>query len=258
MSLNRTFPTTAADVGTLRPSSKNQPHTPQKHTQKKKNTTELDEITPTFAMTVFELAASWRRKVVAAEAAVARTAGQPKDGGLVLNIFEEVSKCTFDIIGRTAFGYDFHEIKDHNSALGAAFKAAVDNTRLLASKHSILTVVHAGHEATSTALTSALIHLAEHSAVQTSLHAEVAAALPTSNPLVLSYDLAHSLHYVDAVVKETIRFIHTLPFLYRHAAEVDEIQGYKIKVLGGDDAHSFNPDRFEQITTTREREGAGE
>ncbi|KAI9345170.1 cytochrome P450 [Zopfochytrium polystomum] len=294
---------------------------------------ELAGMTPTFARTGFEHAASWRRKIDAAEAAVATTAtsGEQKQIGVVLAIFEEVSKCTLDIIGRTAFGYEFHSLQGQESALNVAFqeimkynafsgvgalRAVFPFVKLLPSserrsyvaakkllkekcdeifearvksveqgdckdllsiliranqdaeekmsrnelRDQILTFVLAGHETTSTTLTWALLHLADHPAVQARLHAEVAAAIHSPSPDTLSYDLVNSLRYTDAVVKETLRFIPTVPFNYRYADEDDILQGYavpkgtiiltppivmhRLKSLWGEDADSFNPDRW--------------
>ncbi|KAI9345169.1 cytochrome P450 [Zopfochytrium polystomum] len=285
---------------------------------------ELAEMTPTFALTGLELATSWRSKVEVAEAS-------KKENGVVLNIFEEVSKCTLDIIGRAAFGYEFRAVQDHKSELHLAFQEIMSFNafvgfsalrslfpilkllptaarrryltarKVLAEKcdeiyearvkssqkggckdllstliranqdatekmsrnelrDQILTFVLAGHETTSTTLTWALLHLAEHPDVQARLHAEITAALPKLDPLLLSYDLANSLQYTDAVVKETLRFIPTVPFLYRSNMADDELLGFKVpkgttiitppivmhrlKSLWGEDADCFNPDRW--------------
>ena len=57
-------------------------------------------------------------------------------------------------------------------------------------------------ESTSSALSRILLLLAEHQDIQRKLRLELTTAIPTSE---LDFDALHTLPYLDAVIKETLR-----------------------------------------------------
>ncbi|KAH7319570.1 cytochrome P450 [Rhizoctonia solani] len=74
------------------------------------------------------------------------------------------------------------------------------------------TLIFAGHETTSGALTRILQLLASNSAIQDRLRAELEEA-----PEALSYDELHALPYLDALCRETLRLFPPAPVLERDA-----------------------------------------
>ncbi|EKM59790.1 uncharacterized protein PHACADRAFT_206015 [Phanerochaete carnosa HHB-10118-sp] len=135
------------------------------------------------------------------------------------------------------------------------------------------TFIVAGHETTSTATTWALFALAQRPHVQSKLREELLGS-PTDSPTM---DELNALPYLDAVVRETLRFHSPVPKLRREVFRDDvipvdtpytdrhgRVRSYieirkgdtvnipilainRRKELWGEDAHEFRPERWENI-----------
>jgi cytochrome P450 len=92
-------------------------------------------------------------------------------------------------------------------------------------KDEVLTLLFAGHDTTTAALSWSWHLLARHPEVQEALHDEVAAHLAGRTPT--ADDLPH-LTLATAVFEEAMRLYPPAPGLARRAVEPDEIQGYPV------------------------------
>jgi cytochrome P450 len=92
-------------------------------------------------------------------------------------------------------------------------------------KDEVLTLLFAGHDTTTAALSWAWYLLARHPEVQEALHSEVAGHLAGRTPR--AEDLPH-LPLATAVFEEAIRLYPPAPGLARQSVGPDEIQGYPI------------------------------
>jgi cytochrome P450 len=92
-------------------------------------------------------------------------------------------------------------------------------------KDEVLTLLFAGHDTTTAALSWAWYLLARHPEVQEALHDEVAARLAGRTPTAA--DLPH-LPLATAVFEESLRLYPPAPGLARQAIAPDEIEGYPI------------------------------
>ncbi|KAG0221298.1 cytochrome P450 [Mortierella sp. GBAus27b] len=128
-------------------------------------------------------------------------------------------------------------------------------------KDQILTFLAAGHETTSVTVTWMLYVLSLHQDIQKRLREELLTELGRPTPdKTLSYDAINALPYLNACVKELLRYIPPVPTTSRMASEDDNIMGYdvpkgtqvflpaaalhKLKSVYGDDAHEFRPERW--------------
>ena len=138
----------------------------------------------------------------------------------------------------------------------------------------VITFLLAGHETSSTTLTWCMMLLSKHPDVQKKLRDEVNGVLEGRALADLSADEISGLKYLDAVVRETLRFIPPVALTPRSSANDDVIplsvpiklkdgtysdsvhvkKGQQIMIgvhafnrsasIYGDDAKSFNPDRW--------------
>jgi cytochrome P450 len=92
-------------------------------------------------------------------------------------------------------------------------------------KDEILTLLFAGHDTTTAALSWALYLLARHPHVQEALHEEVARHLAGRTPT--ADDLPH-LPLASAVFEETLRLYPPAPGLARQPLEPDDLQGHPL------------------------------
>jgi cytochrome P450 len=92
-------------------------------------------------------------------------------------------------------------------------------------RDEVLTLLFAGHDTTTAALSWAWHLLARYPEVQEALHDQVAAHLAGRTPT--AEDLPH-LPLATAVFEEAVRLYPPAPGLARQAVEPDEIQGYPI------------------------------
>ncbi|PLN81741.1 putative cytochrome P450 monooxygenase [Aspergillus taichungensis] len=122
----------------------------------------------------------------------------------------------------------------------------------------IMTFLAAGHETTATALQWATYALCKHPDVQTRLREEVRARLSPSAPIAAP--TLDSLHYLNAVCSEVLRFYPSVPATIRVATRNMTLVGQHIPKgtilivspqiinhlpeLWGDDADEFNPERW--------------
>lgn len=93
-------------------------------------------------------------------------------------------------------------------------------------RDQVLVFLLAGHETTSTSLTFALHLLGWHPEVQDRLRAEVAEVLSGRRPTAA--ELASSLPYTTAVLKESMRLFPAAPFIGRLSVEACTLQGYDV------------------------------
>jgi cytochrome P450 len=123
-------------------------------------------------------------------------------------------------------------------------------------KDEVLTLLFAGHDTTTAALSWAWYLLARHPEVQEALHDEAAAHLAGRTPT--ANDLPH-LPLATAVFEEAIRLYPPAPGLARVSVEPDEIQGYRVPAKAilmpsqwithrhpayWDEPDQFRPERF--------------
>ncbi|KAF9949705.1 hypothetical protein BGZ65_007122 [Modicella reniformis] len=128
-------------------------------------------------------------------------------------------------------------------------------------KDQILTFLAAGHETTSVTVTWMLHVFSIYPEVQRRAREELLSEL--GRPVEgkpLSYDALNALPYLNACVKELLRFIPPVPTTSRVAAQDDTILGYdipkgtqvflspaalhKLKSVYGEDAEEFKPERW--------------
>ncbi|KAG0366608.1 cytochrome P450 [Gamsiella multidivaricata] len=128
-------------------------------------------------------------------------------------------------------------------------------------KDQILTFLAAGHETTSVTVTWMLHVLSIYPEAQKRVRNELLTELgrPDENK-PLTYDALNALPYLNACVKELLRFIPPVPTTSRIASEDDNILGYeipkgtqvflspaalhKLKSVYGEDAEEFKPERW--------------
>ncbi|KAK4489013.1 hypothetical protein RD792_004805 [Penstemon davidsonii] len=124
-------------------------------------------------------------------------------------------------------------------------------------KAIILDIFAGGTDTTSTALEWAMTELLRHPIVMNKLQKEVREILRDKQDIT-SHDL-EKMHYLKAVVKETLRYHTPIPFLARVAREDVKVMGYEVEAgtmiitnawaIGRDPAswdepEKFNPERF--------------
>ena len=128
----------------------------------------------------------------------------------------------------------------------------------------LMTFLAAGHETTASAMTWAVYLLAKYPEVQARLRAEVREHLPPldgddDNSAVSSLDIDR-MPYLNAVCNEVLRYFSPVPLTLRIAAQDTSILGRfvpkgtrvmlvpwainKSQAMWGDDALSFDPDRW--------------
>lgn len=92
--------------------------------------------------------------------------------------------------------------------------------------NELIVFMFAGQHTISSALTWTFVQLAQHFHVARSLHDEVSGVLKGSLP---QYSDIEKMPYLQAVLKEMLRFSPIVPFIPREATEEDVITGYRIK-----------------------------
>ncbi|XP_051131225.1 cytochrome P450 736A117-like [Andrographis paniculata] len=122
-------------------------------------------------------------------------------------------------------------------------------------KAIILDMLVAGTESISAALEWTMTELLRHSNVMNKLKSEVRAILKDKNHTInITYDDLEQMHYLRAVVKETLRLHPPTPFMGRLARQDVEVMGYDIPAgtavfinfwaVGRDPATWDEPDTF--------------
>ncbi|KAF9359184.1 hypothetical protein BGX26_012959 [Mortierella sp. AD094] len=145
-----------------------------------------------------------------------------------------------------------------NESVGSLEDGKLTDTEL---KDQILTFLAAGHETTSVTVTWMLHVLSINPEVQTRVRdeflTEIGKPQAGKSP---SYEALNALPYLNACVKELLRFIPPVPITSRVAAQDDNILGYdipkgtpifiapatlhKLKSVYGEDAEEFKPERW--------------
>ncbi|KAK9235893.1 cytochrome P450 [Lipomyces kononenkoae] len=127
-------------------------------------------------------------------------------------------------------------------------------------ENQIKTLLLAGHETTSSAVTWTLWALVQHPDIQEKLRQEVRTSFPGGIDDITSAEAIESVEYLTKVVRESLRVYAPAPFTVREAIEDVTIEGTFIKkgttvqisiaalnkstILWGPDAEEFNPDRW--------------
>ncbi|KAI1301024.1 hypothetical protein EDD11_005860 [Mortierella claussenii] len=155
-----------------------------------------------------------------------------------------------------------------NEHVGSLEGGKLTDTEL---KDQILTFLAAGHETTSVTVTWMLHILSINPEVQQRMRNEFLSEIgrPTEDK-TLSYDALNALPYLNACVKELLRFIPPVPTTSRVAAKDDNILGYdipkgtqvflspaalhKLKSVYGEDAEEFKPERWMDPDSLKDRD----
>lgn len=127
-------------------------------------------------------------------------------------------------------------------------------------RHQILTFLVAGHETTSGALSLALYFLTKHPQVLAAAQAEVDQLLGPDRDAVPAFEQVARFRYVRRVLDETLRLWPTAPAFARSPREATTFSGLRMRpedwvivlipavhrdpAAWGEDAESFDPDRF--------------
>lgn len=128
------------------------------------------------------------------------------------------------------------------------------------------TLLAAGHETTSAGTTWALHALSLHESVQSRLRKELLDAGIGPGMEAPTFDVIESLHYLNNVVKEVLRFYPPVPMTRREASVSAVVDGAyvpkgtplfiapicinKSPAIWGSDGESFNPDRWDNLPKT--------
>ncbi|CAG8765479.1 38763_t:CDS:2, partial [Gigaspora margarita] len=123
----------------------------------------------------------------------------------------------------------------------------------------VMTILFAGHETTSTALSWVLYFLAKNPDAQDRLRKEILDVL-TDRDQMPTFDELEHLNYLECVFKETLRIVPPVPALFRSTSKDEVMNGYVVPkgtpmLIGiyaihhdpsiwGDDADQFNPSRW--------------
>ncbi|XP_037044399.1 probable cytochrome P450 313b1 [Bradysia coprophila] len=121
-----------------------------------------------------------------------------------------------------------------------------------------LTMLLAGFETTAVTISNIVLMLAVHQEYQQMVHQEIQETCP-NNDDVTSDDL-NQLIFTERFIRETMRFIPTVPLTTRIAKSdfyvgkayvpagseiiISQYEMHRDKKIWGDDAETFNPDRF--------------
>lgn len=130
----------------------------------------------------------------------------------------------------------------------------------VAIRYQILTFLVAGHETTSGALSLALYFLSTHPEVLAAAQAEVDGLLGSDPDAAPTFEQVARFRYVRRVLDETLRLWPTAPAFARSPREETTLAGRRMRpedwvivlipaihrdpAAWGDDAESFDPDRF--------------
>ncbi|KAG0274792.1 hypothetical protein BGZ95_009460 [Linnemannia exigua] len=159
-----------------------------------------------------------------------------------------------------------------NEQVGSLDDGKLTDTEL---KAQIMTFMAAGHETTSATVTWMLHVFSTHPEVQKQVRQEMLDHIgrpSESNKSPLAYDSLNALPYLNACVKELLRFIPPVPNTSRVASRDDTILGYeipkgtqvflssaalhKLKSVYGEDAEEFKPERWMDPSTLAEEQRA--
>lgn len=130
-------------------------------------------------------------------------------------------------------------------------------------REEVDTFMFAGHDTTSSAISFVLYNLAKYPVVQRKVYEEVNSVVGVSRQNVSLKEL-NNLHYLDLVIKETLRIYPIVPYFGRKLSEDVNVMGYTLPqysnvyispfIMGRNenifpDPMKFNPERFDVETT---------
>ncbi|CAG8542774.1 30911_t:CDS:2, partial [Racocetra persica] len=244
----------------------------------------VKEMAPTFVQAGHKLKDLWMKQI---------------DNKKVerITITDLIPKIALDVIGRVGFNHEFN-CTGSQSELAQAYNTItsqndsvlyltlnniipirksptsynnerydsikiINNTseRLVAEQKNspVMTLLFAGHETTSTALSWILYFLAENPDTQDRLRKEVLDLFADRNHHP-TYDEIEHLKYSECVIKETLRIMPPAPQLLRRTSKDEVMNGYFIPKgtqlwisiyslhhdpsIWGDDVEHFNPSRW--------------
>ncbi|XP_055635295.1 cytochrome P450 4d2-like [Toxorhynchites rutilus septentrionalis] len=131
-------------------------------------------------------------------------------------------------------------------------------------REEVETFMFAGHDTTASALTFLLFNIAKHPAEQQKLFQEIDDVVGLHSGEISLHTL-NDLHYLDLVIKESLRLFPPVPMIARLSTVDTQIEDVKIPVGTCvcvdifemhhnpeyfDDAERFNPDRFHAVRET--------
>lgn len=130
-------------------------------------------------------------------------------------------------------------------------------------REEVDTFMFAGHDTTSSAISFVLHNLAKYPVVQQNVYEEITDALGNNHQNVSLKDL-NNLHYLDLVIKESLRLYPIVPYFGRKLNEDVHVEGYTLPqysnvyispfIMGRNkdifpDPMKFDPERFDVETT---------
>lgn len=125
-------------------------------------------------------------------------------------------------------------------------------------REEVDTFMFAGHDTTSSAIAFVLYNVAKYPDIQQKVRDEIVNVLGVSDERVSLKDL-NNLHYLDLVIKESLRLYPIVPYFGRQLSEDVKLNGYTLPrysnvyispfVMGRNenifpDPMKFDPDRF--------------
>ncbi|XP_055641756.1 cytochrome P450 4d1-like [Toxorhynchites rutilus septentrionalis] len=134
-------------------------------------------------------------------------------------------------------------------------------------REEVDTFMFEGHDTTTSAISFLLYRLAKHQDVQRKVYDEIIAIIGDDLQQSVTLSMLNELHYLDLVVKETLRLYPSVPFFGRKMLENNEIEGKMFPAgaslvimpffMGRDpeyfeDPLEFRPERF-SVETSAEK-----
>ncbi|KAJ9079999.1 hypothetical protein DSO57_1029741 [Entomophthora muscae] len=155
--------------------------------------------------------------------------------------------------------------EDHDDLLSLMTKASMDDKEEGLNEEEVINDLSifflAGHDTTANTLTTTFYYLAKHPEIQEKVRQEVNAVLNGEKRIPTAEELKQ-LHYIDCIIKESMRIVTTVPQLRRYckdgytltngfAVPKDTFVTLQMWNVHHDnkvypDPYSFNPDRFKE------------
>ncbi|KAJ9056367.1 hypothetical protein DSO57_1033882 [Entomophthora muscae] len=151
----------------------------------------------------------------------------------------------------------------HDDLLSLMTRASVEEKEFVLSEDEVINDLSlfflAGHDTTANTLTTIFYYLSKHQDIQEKARQEVNRVLNGEKRIPTAYELKQ-LHYINSIIKESMRIVSTVPQLQRYCKESQTLSnGFVIpketfillelwKIHHDEklypDPYSFNPERF--------------